>query len=91
MTDRFEFEEEGRTYTCCLEQAHVTQTEKWWYFAVTGDRTRYAFFQGASNDTRASVQSRILQSYAALLERRANVVPYRPFSTRRAEGAKAKS
>ena len=80
MTEAFEFEEAGRTYTCSLEVSHPSRAEKWWYFAVSGDRTRYAFFQGAAGDTPRSVQSRIVARYALLLENRANVVPYRPFA-----------
>jgi hypothetical protein len=79
MTEQFEFEEEGRKYTCCLEVSHPSRAEKWWYFGVTGDRSRYAPFQGAAGDTQKSVQSRILAYYTALLEHRATVVPYRPF------------
>ena len=79
MTHSFEFVEEGRTYTCSLEPSHPSRTDAWWYFEVTGDRTRYAPFQGVASDTISSVQRRIVQHYSALLERRAAVTAYRPF------------
>jgi len=75
----FEFEDQGRTYTCSVEPSHPSRSDSWWYFGVTGDRTRYAVFQASSEDTRTSVQRRIVAHYSALLERRAQIVPYRPF------------
>ena len=91
MTEQFEFEQEGRTYSCSLETAHPSVADKWWYVAVSGDRTRYAFFQGASSDTRGSVQSRIIARYALLLEHRASVVPYRPFARGRPAAPKTEA
>ncbi|HUO51088.1 MAG TPA: hypothetical protein VMT93_01100 [Gemmatimonadaceae bacterium] len=90
MTDQFDFVDAGRTYSCCREQAHPMREDTWWYVSVSGDRTRYAFFQAAASDTRASVQSRILQRYAALIEYRANVVPYRRFGAAKPAPAKPK-
>jgi len=82
MIEPFEFEAEGRTYTCACEPSHPSRTDAWWYFGVTGDRTRYAPFQAAAGDTRSSVQRRIVAHYSALLVRRATVVAYRPFGKR---------
>lgn len=78
MIGEFDFEDGGRKYTCTVEGREAATKEAWWWFAVTADRGRYAPFRAASNDTRNSVQSRILEYYSALLARRAMHLPYRP-------------
>lgn len=79
ITQSFEFQDQGRTYTCSLEPSQPSRSDAWWYFLVSGDRARYAVFQASAEDTRASVQRRIVEHYSAVLERRASVVAYRPF------------
>lgn len=73
MIKPFQFEDSGRTYRCCVEEARTsgTQLTAWWWFEVTDDNQRYAPFLAAKSDTRESVRSRILTYYTTLLERRA--------------------
>ena len=63
MIKGFEFEAEGRTYTCTTEERTGVSGEYWWWFAVSRDAQRYAPFQTSSSDTRASVQERVLAFY----------------------------
>ncbi len=70
MVDAFEFESDGRTFTCTREAPRKARAEAWWWFDVTGDKNRYAPFQTAPDDTQAGVRSRIIAYYADLLERR---------------------
>lgn len=73
MIKPFQFEDSGRTYRCCVEEARTstTQLTAWWWFEVSDDNQRYAPFHAAKNDTRESVKSRIVEYYTMLLERRA--------------------
>ncbi len=71
MKKEFEFEDDGRTFSCSVESAFAPHTEKWWWFAVTGkDSQRYAPFRVAAGDTESSVRARIVAYYDALLVRR---------------------
>ena len=67
MIGAFDFEHGGRTYRCSPEQGTVAPAGRWWWFTVTHDRQRYAPFEAASNDTRQSVQDRIVAYYERLL------------------------
>ena len=82
MTEKFEFEEGGRTYKASIEGAEPTRADAWWWFDVSGDRYRYAPFRAEKGDTKTSVQSRIVAYYTARLERKAMILPYRPFRSR---------
>lgn len=70
MIKGFDFEDSGRTYSCSVEERRGATIETWWWFTVTQDVHRYAPFQAVSNDTRASVQERIVKYYTDLLFRR---------------------
>jgi hypothetical protein len=59
----FEFEAEGRQYSCTVVERKGIGASTWWWFSVSGDMQNYAPFMAASNDTRASVQERVLQFY----------------------------
>ncbi|MCX5762597.1 MAG: hypothetical protein NTW72_14040 [Gemmatimonadetes bacterium] len=69
MIKPFEFEASGRSYSCTIEERRGTKGEFWWWFAVSGDAQSYAPFQAASDDTRASVQERVLAFYTNRLFR----------------------
>jgi hypothetical protein len=72
----FDFEHEGRKFTCTIEAPWTTSEDAWWWFRVSSDdRHRYAPFKATSADTRASVRSRIVQYYSDLQERRAAPTP----------------
>lgn len=70
MIRPFSFEDGGLTYTCSAEARKSLPNEAWWFFAVSGDRQRYAPFQAAESDTRGSVQSRIVAYYTAMVAHR---------------------
>ena len=59
----FEFDAEGRHYTCTIVERKGAAASSWWWFSVSGDMQNYAPFLTASGDTRASVQERVLQFY----------------------------
>lgn len=72
MIKKFEFEDAGRTFACCVEAPLQSRPELWWWFSVsTDDRHRYAPFEAAANDTQAGVRKRILAYYESLLAARA--------------------
>jgi hypothetical protein len=83
MIRGFEFEEEGRTYVCCVEARRTTPDDAWWWFNVSGDRQRYAPFQAVSADTQKGVKAKIVAFYANLLEARARPVEPRSHWGRR--------
>lgn len=72
VVDAFEFEDDGRKFTCSAEAAHPGRTDGWWWFSVTPDtrNQRYAPFRTSPDDTRANVQARIVEYHDALLLRR---------------------
>ena len=41
----------------------------WWWFTVSGDQQSYAPFQAVKEDTRASVQQRVVEYYTNRLTR----------------------
>ena len=73
LTDEFEFEDAGRTFTCSGEPVGSTRPDYWWWFRVSSDirNQRYAPFRVEAGDTRESVQARIVAYYDDLLARRA--------------------
>jgi hypothetical protein len=74
MIKGFEFQEGGRDYSCTVEQQFGQDGEHWWWFNVSGDGQRYAPFQASRDDTRTSVQKRIVQFYEHRLWVRAQPV-----------------
>jgi hypothetical protein len=63
MIKAFEFTDDGRTYTCTVEELAGPVSESWWWFAVTGDQQRYAPFRAQKSDTQASVRKRVVEFY----------------------------
>ncbi len=63
MMKAFDFEDGGRVYSCCVEEQRHDRPEAWWWFDVSGDRSRYAPFRAASDDTESSVRARIVAYY----------------------------
>ncbi len=74
MIKGFEFTEGGRDYSCCVEQQFGQNGENWWWFSVSSDGQRYAPFQASRDDTRTSVQKRIVEFYEHRLWVRAQPV-----------------
>ena len=66
----FDFVDSGRTYTCRVEELHRGRPEPWWWFDVSGDRSRYAPFRAEETDTESSVQDRMVAYYEDLVARR---------------------
>ena len=72
MIEGFQFQHDGRTFTCTVGELGATRAGAWWWFRVsTDDRHRYAPFQASPTDTQASVRTRIVAYYDDLLARRA--------------------
>ena len=63
MIKGFEFVDSGRSYNCTVEMRNGAEDDAWWWFAVSGDGQRYAPFRAAKDDTRGTVQDRIVQFY----------------------------
>lgn len=78
MTKEFQFTDEGRTYTCRVEEPRGGRTEAWWWFGVSGDAHRYAPFQAVESDTEDDIRTRVKAYYQDLLVRRA--MPAQPRS-----------
>lgn len=75
----FEFVNEGRKFLCSVEvPRHVGMPPWWWFSLDTGGSTRYAPFAASPNDTKESVQERIIAYYAELLAIEARPVHQRP-------------
>lgn len=91
MIAAFDFEEDGRSFSCCVETVRCTQSEEWWWFGVSGETQRYAPFHAAPSDTEANVRARVAEYYADLLERRARPVPPRAHWARRGAPAAAET
>ncbi len=63
MLNGFEFEDDGRTYSCSIEAQKTPVKESWWWFEVSGDAQRYAPFRAAGSDTKAQVRKKIVEFY----------------------------
>jgi hypothetical protein len=74
MLDPFTFEADDRTFDCQIAALHARAPDAWWWFRVSGDPHRYAPFRPAEDETRSTVQYRILDYYRDLRDRRA--LPY---------------
>ena len=69
----FDFMHDGRTYTCRVEEQRRDRSESWWWFDVSGDRSRYAPFRALDDATESSVQGRMVAYYEDLVARRGYV------------------
>ena len=71
--DPFEFVDGGRTFVCSTGVLGARGAEAWWWFQLASETRgqRYAPFRVAADDTRTSVQARILAYYEHMLEQRA--------------------
>jgi hypothetical protein len=75
----FEFVDSGRKFFCSVEKPSQAGMAPWWWFRLdTGESTRYAPFEASTNDTKESVQARIIAYYAQLLAIQARPVHQRP-------------
>lgn len=86
MIGAFDFEFDGRTYRCVVEQPRAARDQAWWWFQVSGDAQRYAPFHAVVGDSRKSVESRIVAYYTNLLARRAEPRVPRGHWARRQQG-----
>lgn len=79
MTKDFEFMDAGRTFYCSVEAPRHAGMPPWWWFRVDVDATttRYAPFAASPDDTKKSVQERIIVYYAELLAIKARPVHQR--------------
>jgi hypothetical protein len=68
---QLEFENDGRTFKCERAPSAATPDTYWWWVSITGESQRYAAFRAEPNDTKASLQPRVLAYYAQLLVDRA--------------------
>lgn len=72
LIEAFEFEDQGHTFSCATETPQHAGFQTWWWFTLDGDTTtRYAPFEQSLDDTRQSVQQRVIAFYADLLAIRA--------------------
>jgi hypothetical protein len=79
VTNEFEFVDAGRRFFCSIEVPRHAGMKPWWWFRLdTSTSTRYAPFEASENDTRESVQARIIAYYAELLAIEARPVHQRP-------------
>lgn len=80
MISDFEFEDEGRKFTCSVETPRHAGMPPWWFFSVATENgtTRYAPFEAAPGDTKKSVQARIIKHYEEVLAIKARPVHPRP-------------
>jgi hypothetical protein len=75
----FEFVDAGRKFFCSVEVPKQAGMPPWWWFRLeTGESTRYAPFEAKPDDTRQSVQTRIVAYYEQLLAIQARPVHQRP-------------
>jgi hypothetical protein len=75
----FEFVDSGRKFFCSVEKPSQAGMAPWWWFRLdTGESTRYAPFEASPNDTKESVQARIIAYYAQLLAIQARPIHQRP-------------
>jgi hypothetical protein len=72
VTEAFEFEDQGHTFSCATEVPRHAGLQTWWWFSLDGEvGTRYAPFEHSPDDTQQSVQERISAYYTDLLAIRA--------------------
>ena len=69
MIGSFEFDHDGRTYSCTVEAPRNAPSEKRWWFSVSRDAQRYSPCEAKSSDTQKSVQKAIITFYENRLYR----------------------
>jgi hypothetical protein len=85
---RFEFVEDGRTFTCERDSSPATPGTQWWWLRVSGDSLRYAAFTSKPSDTQAQVKPRMIAYYTQILADRARPpAPRSPWGRRPAAPA----
>ena len=87
MVKAFDFEENGRRYSCTIEVRRTVPAESWWWFTVSADQNRYAPFRAAPGDTQETVKTRIVEYYVDRLERRSAKAETRPHWSQRSRAA----
>ena len=86
--DGFTFVDGDRSFTCHTAPLRPGQPETWWWFEVSVDRhQRHAPFRAEPDDTRESVQARVVAFYEYLQERRA--APIQKWWSRKSAAAQA--
>ena len=70
IREAFDFVDQGRTYSCRVDELRHGRPERWWWFGVTGDRSRYAAFRAEPGDTEMSVRNRMVTYYEDRVARR---------------------
>ncbi len=68
---QLEFQDDGRTFICLAGTSPATPGTVWWWVSITGESQRYAAFRTRSDDTPASLKTRVLAYYTQLLVDRA--------------------
>jgi hypothetical protein len=87
---RFEFIDDGRTFTCERDSSPATPGTQWWWLRVSGDALRYAAFTAKASDTQASVKPRMIAYYTQILADRARPpAPRSPWGRRPSTGTPA--
>jgi hypothetical protein len=90
LVEPFEFEHEGRRYSCSAEARAGGNREVWWWFRVSGEAQRHALFQATEGDTRESVEAQVIAYHRALLERRTTAAQApQPWWQRRTQTSKS--
>lgn len=85
---RFEFVEDGRTFSCERESSPATPGTQWWWLRVSGDTLRYAAFTAGPKDTEKTVKPRMIAYYTQILADRARPpAPRSPWGRRPAAAA----
>lgn len=80
MIAAFEFEDKGRKFSCATDTPSRAGLQTWWWFSLDGEKTtRYAPFEESPDDTKQSVQQRIIAYYGELLAIRARPVRGREY------------
>lgn len=75
LLDAFDFEHDGKRFSCRIEAATGGRKDAWWWFGVsTDDRHRYAPFRATDDDKQADIQERVVTYYHDLMVRRAEPV-----------------
>jgi len=71
VVEPFEFMHEGRTYYCSTVVLEGAGAGTWWSFTTSNGNTRAMPMRASKDDTRESVQQRIIAYHTHFLKRRA--------------------
>ena len=69
IEDEFSFEMDDQIVSCQSVSVAAPTADVWWWFSVSGDPSRYAPFRRSEDDCQATVQTRIVRYYRAVMER----------------------